>query len=218
MMRKRTYLLVSAVLFLLTGAAWATLTYIQQTQFGVTIDPPYITRPDGALTATLAVQAESPSRVLATVIITNNKAETAWLYKPLLCVDGFSEEVFFVKSAEKSNLKYQGKHDESYIGDEPGPLPMVHAKENPERYIKLASGATYSSTTNLAELFDFERNRGQFLVSYLAYMPVIVNGKHLLERDTLKVSTNAGPVPVYDIIEPGFNKSRKDYFTTFEVR
>ena len=214
-MRKRT--LIIAVASLLLTAILIGIYYISQSPAGMTIDPPYVIRTDSALTATLHVQTESPERVLATVTVTNHTQHDIWLYKPLLCDEEYSEEVFYVMTLERHNLKYRGQHNEQYIGGEPGPLPMVLPRQGLELYVKLAPNASHSTTTNLSKLFDFQHNRGRFMAVYGAYMPVIEEGKHVYERDTLSRST-ARLVPAYYDVDSGFGKKRDSIYVQFEVK
>lgn len=216
-----TWALTAGALLLLTltAANYAFYNFLcMDCNNGLGMSDPYLLRPEGSLRVDLEVRPESPQRVLAYVTFTNATEQDVWLYKPLLCAEGYSEEVFYVQTPDSANLDYQGKHEDEYIGGQPGPLPMVLPREVPDLYVKVAPGATHTTTVNLAELFDFEHHRGHFTTTYLAYMPVMQDGKHVHESDGLKMSTNRGPVPVYYIVEPGFGKKIVDQRIAFEVK
>lgn len=198
---------------LLCAAAY----YYTQTMIGVITVEPYRTRPDGSLRAALAVRVESPQRVLATVTITNCTQQAIALYKPLLCVEGHSEEVFYVQREGRANLSYRGQHADQYVGGTRGPIPLVLPRLDPDLYVQLPAGASHTAVVNLSELFDFEHNRGKFSASYLAYLPVVENGRHVYDGDTHENSPNYPPVPVYYDAESGFGKQRPYYHTYFEV-
>lgn len=134
----------------------------------------------------LRVEVRDAAHVLAHLSFTNHTAEEFWLYKPLMGEGPVWEECFYVlrNDADRHNLPYLGPHAEEYLGKPVG-LIFIKPVSDTAAFLRLAPGATHKVTKNLSEVFDFEHNRGSYLLAYGGYMPAMRDGKQRFEADSL---------------------------------
>lgn len=178
---------------------------------------PEITLPNPGIAVALRVEVQDAAHVLAHLRLTNHTPQVVWLYKPLLGEGPQWEECFFVlrDTPEVPNLPYKGPHAERYLGGQTHPLIFVVPSPDPTAFLQLAPGAVHEITKNLSEVFDFEHNRGEFLLSYGSLMPAMSEGKQRLEAD----STHSKQLePVYYAISSGNPDDKTIYREKFTVR
>ena len=149
---------------------------------------PIVLESDKDIIIDLQIKAYSLDSIIVRTDIKNNSDSQFYLYIPMLPSDSLRNEVFFVFTDEKKYVADNTKIPFNYKSnniiekdlDDESLMPNESADKEPSHFLLLKNKEKFSSTINLAKLYNFKvikwHGSKRFSIGYSANMPKIVNG------------------------------------------
>jgi hypothetical protein len=147
------------------------------------------------------VDAYSFDSVIVTTIFVNNDTQAIALYKPLLPLPGFTENIFaLLEKSGYDRVIFTGQRREKYLTIEGSSSIFVNPNLISENIIVLKPHETLKTEVNIARKYNFEefRKKGmnEFAISYINLFPLIKNNIQIITAD----STDKQEKPTFIIV------------------